>query len=126
MAEKLDDLWIDGPDDIANAPALDGLREGFIGCPIWWLQRVASVVNTKEQLIVALYLWRRRVVCGDHKTFNVPNDELNVWGISRFIKYRTIDMLAVAGVIKINRPRKSGKSVTSVTILVDKPRSKKR
>jgi hypothetical protein len=127
----MSDLWIDGPDDIASAETLDeyqSSKDGFVGCPVWWLQHVMSVVNTKEQLVVAIYLWRRRVVCGNHKTFDVPNGELKIWGISRHIKYRTLDMLAAAGVIKINQARKSkwkGKSATSITILADKPRSKK-
>jgi hypothetical protein len=127
----MSDLWIDGPDDIASAKTLDeyqSSKDGFVGCPVWWLQHVMSVVNTKEQLVVAIYLWRRRVVCGNHKTFDVPNGELKIWGISRHIKYRTLDMLAAAGVIKINQARKSkwkGKSATSITILADKPRSKK-
>jgi hypothetical protein len=59
---------------------------------------------------------------------NGRNGELKIWGISRHIKYRTLDMLAAAGVIKINPARKSkwkGKSATSITILADKPRSKK-
>lgn len=131
MGEKLDNLWIDGPDLITDAPALDKQSEGnFCGAPVWWWQRVASVVNTKEQLIVAIYLWRRRSVCGHRNTFDVPNGELQIfWGISRHIKYRTLDMLAAAGLIKINPPRKNkgkGKLPTSVTILAKEPKSGKR
>jgi hypothetical protein len=69
----MSDLWIAGPDDIASAETLDeyqSSKDGFVGCPVWWLQHVMSVVNTKEQLVVAIYLWRRRVVCGNHKTFD--------------------------------------------------------
>jgi hypothetical protein len=129
VVEGMDDLWVDGPDPLADTPALDDPRGGFIGCPVWWLQRVASAVNTKNRLIVALYLWRRRAVCGHRNTFDVPNGELQVWGISRHTKYQTFDMLATAGLIKINPTRKTkwkGKLPTSITILVGKPRSKKR
>ena len=131
MPEKTDDLWTDGPDYIANAPTMpDELEGNFCGGPIWWWQRVASVVNTKEQLIVAIYLWRRRSVCGHRNTFDVPNGELQIfWGISRHVKYRTLDMLAAAGLIKINPLRKNkgrGKLPTSITILAKELKSKKR
>jgi hypothetical protein len=129
----MDNLWIDGPDDIANVKAhkQQSLEDCFVGCPVWWLQCVMPVVDSKEQLVVALYLWRRRVVCGNHKTFDVPNGELKTWGIGRGVKYRTLDLLATAGVIKINLPTRRrdvrmskskgrGKSATSITILVER------
>jgi hypothetical protein len=124
----MSDLWINGPDDIANVKMIDqSSKDSFMGFPVWWLLHVMSVVNTKEQLVVALCLWRRRAVCGNHKTFEVPNGELQVWGISRHIKYRTLKKLAAADVIKINPARKNkwkGDLATSITILADKPKSK--
>jgi hypothetical protein len=94
----------------------------FIGCPVWWLCRVLPAVKSKHQLVVALYLWRRRVVRGNRNTFDVPNNELRSWGISRKVKYQTLDWLAAAGVIKINC---KGKKALTVTILFNKPRKKK-
>ena len=126
MAEKADDLWIGGPDDIANAPAPKQQRppdEHLIGCPIWWLQCVLPVVGSKNQLVVAIYLWRRRIVCGDRKTFDVPNGELKSLGISRQTKYQTLVLLEAAGVIRIKR---SGKKALTVTILSKEPPRRKR
>jgi hypothetical protein len=114
-----EDLWIDGPDDIAIAPEQQcASDERLIGCPVWWLQRVLPVVGSKNQLAVALYLWRRRVICGNHRTFDVPNGELKSWGISRKTKYQTLDRLAAAGLIRINR---KGKEALTATILLKKP-----
>jgi hypothetical protein len=122
VAEKMDDLWIGGPDPLADAPTPKQRRkpnEHLIGCPIWWLQRVLPVVSSKNQLVVAIYLWRRRVVCGDHKTFDVPNGELKSLGISRKVKYQTFDLLEQAGVIGIKR---KGREALTVTILSKRPR----
>jgi hypothetical protein len=111
----MDKLWSDGPDDIANAPALKQRpNEHLIGCPIWWLQRVLPVVSSKNQLVVAIYLWRRRIVCGGRKTFDVPNNELKSLGISRQTKYQTLVRLEAAGAIRIKR---KGKEALTVTIL---------
>jgi hypothetical protein len=94
----------------------------FIGCPVWWLRHVLPVVRSKYQLAVALYLWRRRIVCGNHKTFDVPNNELKSWGVSRKVKYQTLDRLAVAGVIKVSR---KGRGAPTVTILSKESKRKK-
>jgi hypothetical protein len=112
----MDKLWSDGPDDIANAPALKQRtpNEHFIGCPIWWLQRVLPVVSSKNQLVVAIYLCRRQAVCGARRTFDVPNSELKSLGISRQTKYQTLVRLEAAGVIRIKR---KGKGALTVTIL---------
>lgn len=97
-------------------------KDKLIGCPWWWLQCVLPVVKSKDQLAVAIYLWRRRIVRGNRKMFDVPNVELLTLKISRKTKYRTLDLLAAAGLIKINRS--SAKAAPVVTILAEKPRSK--
>jgi hypothetical protein len=112
--KRLDELMAAAPEQ-RRAP-----DEHFIGCPVWWLQRVLPVVESKNQLVVALYLWRRRIVCGNHETFDVPNGELKRWGISRKVKYQALDRLAASGVIRINR---KGKAALTVTIFPKKPRS---
>jgi hypothetical protein len=88
--------------------------DNFVGCPVWWLKAVLPLVRTKSQFVVAIYLWRRRVVCGNRATFEVPNGELAAWGINRRIKYRTVAILEAAGVIKVGR---RGKEALTVTIL---------
>jgi hypothetical protein len=122
--EDLKDLWVetDGdPLDVVPTTS-ESVDERFFGCPVWWLQRVLPVVKSPHQLVVAIYLWRRRVVCGNHKTFGVPNSELKSWGISRYAKYRTLKQLASAGIIKASF---RGKEASGVTILVKQPRSER-
>ena len=63
MAEKVDDLWIDGPDGIANAPALPKrqIRRSpsldvagtprHIGCPMDWLKWVYPVARNHRFFI---------------------------------------------------------------------------
>jgi hypothetical protein len=34
-----------------------------IGCPLGWLKRVLPLMETKEQLAIALWLQRRRAIC---------------------------------------------------------------
>jgi hypothetical protein len=120
----MDELWTDGPDSLADAsaPKQRAPNEHLIGCPIWWLQRVLPVVSSKNQLVVAIYLWRRWVVCRYRKTFDVPNGELKSLGISRRTKYQTLARLEAAGVIKI---RRKGRQALTVTILSKEPRRRK-
>jgi len=86
----------------------------LIGCPLWWFRAVYPVVCSKAELAVAIYLCRRRITSGKRKTFNVPNGELKSWGISRKVKYRTLDRLAAAGLIRLDR---RGREALTVTIL---------
>jgi hypothetical protein len=97
-------------------------KNQIIGCPIWWLQCVLPVVHSKCQLVVAIYLWRRRIVCGGGDTFDVPNKGRNglaELGISRKAKYRTLELLAAAGLIRI--AKRSAKTAPMVTILAKNP-----
>jgi hypothetical protein len=94
-----------------------------IGCPLWWLQCVLPVVKSKQQLAVAIYFWRRWIVCGKRKIFDVPNGELKALKISRQTKYRTAELLAAAGLMGIHRG--SIKDALALTILAEAPRSKR-
>jgi hypothetical protein len=73
----------------------------FIGCPVPWLAWLAPLVKSKEQLIVALYVYRRCCI-GRSDTVTVPNDELEQLGISRFGKYRVLIMLEQAGILTVH------------------------
>jgi hypothetical protein len=128
FAGRLDELRQQG--DVAPAqPAAKPRRRSagkspedrLIGCPVWWLQLVLPVVATKEQLVVAIYLWRRRIVCA-REPFDVPNGELRAWGVSRRSKYPTLGRMAAAGLIKV--AQRSAKTAPQVTILAEKPRRK--
>lgn len=83
------------------------------GCPLWWFTAVYPIVHNKAELAVAIYLWRRRKVTGNHKTFSVPNGELKSWGIPRKAKYRALNQLVAAGLITVGR---RGKRALTVTI----------
>jgi hypothetical protein len=74
-----------------------------IGCPVAWLRRVLPLVRSKEQLAIALWLYRRSTVCGGG-WFNAPNAELERdLGLSRHTKYRAMDALEEAGVVELTR-----------------------
>jgi hypothetical protein len=72
----------------------------FIGCPLPWLARVLPVVNSKDQLVVALYVYSRCEAYGS-KTVPVPNYQLAQLGISRQTKYRAVQHLQQAGALKV-------------------------
>jgi hypothetical protein len=38
-------------------------RADLIGCPLVWFKRVIPILKTKEQLAIALWLYRRHSVC---------------------------------------------------------------
>ena len=97
--------------------------DSFVGCPVSWLTRVLPVVKSSKQLAVAIWLWRRRVVCGNGDTFSAPNGELEGWKISRQVKYQTLKLLSAAGVITTEC---KGKKAPQVTILAPKRRGKGR
>jgi hypothetical protein len=86
----------------------------LLGCPLEWAKRVLTVVQSKEQLAVAIWLHRRRAVC-KRELFDVPNATLREeLGLNRFIKYRALRHLEKAGVIALIR---KGKSAIQVQIL---------
>ena len=86
----------------------------YIGCPIAWLKRVIPLVESKEQLAFALWLHRRRAICGKD-WFTTPNRELyEELGVTRFTKYRALRLLEVAGAVAVIR---KGKSTALVKLL---------
>jgi hypothetical protein len=106
-----DELWIKGPDDLAVEPARRSRvatdMSRHIGCPLWWFQLVFPVVCGKNELAVALYIYRLRTVRRS-RTIVVTNERLLAeLGINRFAKYRALQRLAKAGIITIKRCGKS-------------------
>ena len=77
------------------------LSAQYVGCPLKWLQWVAPLTKSKQQLLVALYLYRRCHVCHS-RTVDVPTRDLaENWGISRTTKYRVLSHFEQAGVIAV-------------------------
>jgi hypothetical protein len=85
-----------------------------IGCPVAWLKRVLPLLQTKDQLAVALWLHRRRAICGS-ELFTVPNEKLQAeLGLSRKVKYRALRHLEKAGIVTLVH---NGKHAIQVKIL---------
>jgi hypothetical protein len=80
----------------------------FIGCPVSWFQWVVPLVKSKEQLIVALWLYRQSRICGS-PTVTVPTKGLQHLGIGRWAKYKLLPALQQAGVLTIER--RSGRAI---------------
>jgi hypothetical protein len=75
-------------------------RVGYIGFPVSWLKQVLPVVASKEQLVVALLVFRRLRY---DKPVPIPNDEISELGIDRHIKYHTLVALERAGLVELER-----------------------
>jgi hypothetical protein len=105
----MDNLWVDGPDDIANAPTpkrsrVDTDPSRHIGCPLWWFKLVFPIVHGKNELAVALYIYRLRSVQHRSSVLTITNERLLAeLGINRFAKYRALRRLADAKVIAIKQ-----------------------
>jgi hypothetical protein len=90
----------------------DGSRH--LGCPLGWATRVNKVVKSQDQLMVAIWLHRRRAI-SRRDLFSVPNRELeSELEVDRNVKYRTLRHLEKAGAIDIVR---DGKHAVRVRIL---------
>ena len=74
-------------------------RIRYIGSSFEWLKQVLPYIKTRNQLLVALLLYRRMKVCGS-KTFSFWNNELEQLGIDRYAKSRVLAKLEQAGIIK--------------------------
>ena len=113
---SLDDLWLGGSeDDLANAtlpnrrPSENSFRH--IGCPLAWFKRVFPIVRGKNELAIALYIYRLRAV-RRLRTVAVSNAPLLAeLGIDRFAKYRALRRLAEAGVITLKRDNKKATKI---------------
>jgi hypothetical protein len=110
MSKGMDDLWSNEPGDSLDGGERDDTRH--IGCLIKWLKLVLPVIRSKNELVVALYLYRLQVVRRS-KTISVSNEWLrDVFGIARFVKYRALERLMKAGLVKVERRNKAALKVT--------------
>jgi hypothetical protein len=82
-----------------------------IGCPLSWFKRVFSLVRGKNELAVALYIYRLRTV-QRRRVLTVSNIPLLVeLGIDRYAKYRALRRLAGGGVITIQQSNKRATTI---------------
>lgn len=97
------DIFVDG--DSLEDPHWWKMRKPkrssrLIGCPVSWFAWVFPLVKSKEQLAVALYLYRRCCICNSH-TVTVPSNEITeLLNFSRWGKYRTLLALEQAGILR--------------------------
>jgi hypothetical protein len=99
-----------------EAPKRRRQRREHIGCPLKWLRRISPLVKTKEQLMVALWLHRRRAVCRSD-LFTVPNDTLEKeLGLSRYVKYKALRHLEMAKIITVVHNGKNSLAVRFLNI----------
>jgi hypothetical protein len=104
---------IDGTPKNLRQPARDP-RDGarHIGCPLSWFRLVLPVVHGKNELAVAQYIYRLRVIRRS-RTVTVSNTRLMAeLGINRYIKYRALKRLAKAKIITIKNCNKEAPEVT--------------
>ena len=104
---KGEDLFLEGDDFTNVQPAVaipEGRRRdgGHIGCPLSWFKLVFPIVRGKNELAVALHIYRLRVIRRS-RTIAVSNTLLAELGIDRFAKYRALRRLAEAGIITVKR-----------------------
>jgi hypothetical protein len=103
------DLFVDGEDPFEDPshrrktkPTRLKRSSRIIGCSMPWFVWMFPLVKSKEQLALALYLYRRCCVCG-YDTVTVPTDELVELGLGRWGKYRLLISLEQAGVLRVKQ-----------------------
>jgi hypothetical protein len=103
----MSDLWDDLDAKSAHRrPARSATAARHIGCPLSWFKRVFPIVRGKNELAVALFLYRQRVVQRS-RTVVLSNARLATeLGINRQAKYRALRRLAEAGLITIRHHNK--------------------
>ena len=112
------ELFADGGDPLGGDPHWRKgrkLKRGgrHMGCSLPWFVWVIPLVQSKEQLGLALYLYRRCFICKSD-TVTVPNNELrDLMDISRFGKCRMLKSMEEAGVLQI---LENGQQTTKVRL----------
>jgi hypothetical protein len=87
-----------------------------IGCPFWWFRLALAAVKSKDQLAIALYIYRRSAVCKS-ATVKITNEKLlEDLGLGRGAKYRTLKCLAAAKLISYEV---HGREATLITIVAN-------
>jgi hypothetical protein len=114
-----DDLFIDGGDPLDDphwqkTKTTKLRRSGrHMGCPLPWFVWVFPLVQSKEQLGLAFYLYRRCCICRSD-TVTVPNNEIrDLMDVSRFGKCRMLKSMEEAGILRIEE---NGRQTTKVRL----------
>ena len=118
MTDDLDNIWVGGEaDDLADVPAgavKPAKRDAFFGAPLWWIKRVAPLARGKSELLVAILLWRLRIVNKSRTVVLTNTRLLTDLGVGRSAKYRMLQQLEAAGLVRVARRGKASPRVTFV------------
>jgi hypothetical protein len=116
-----DDLFIDGEgdplgEDLQRHKSKKPKRrrtERLVGCPAAWFAWMFPLATSKEQVGLALYLYRRCCVCNSD-TVTVPTHEVTeLLDLSRWGKYRALLGLEKIGILQ---RQKNGAGTTKVRV----------
>jgi hypothetical protein len=88
-------------------------QKTHIGCPVEWFIWVIELVTSKEQLVLALYLYRRACILRS-ATVTVPSGELATFGFGRWSKYRLLVALEEHGIVRVEQRNGRSLKVTLV------------
>lgn len=110
--DNQDGLWLDEtPADLlaweeAERRARDRacgiyyFAEGYLTCPMWWVNAVLAVMHSPQQMAVGLLLYGH--IRAD-RFAPVPNRMFEALRITRKRKYRALALLEDAGLIEVER-----------------------
>jgi DNA-binding transcriptional ArsR family regulator len=104
---------IGGPSTTEGPRRRSRTREAdpFVIVPIRDLTSGAGVLDSAGEMLVWLYVLRERRMKGS-KPVAVTNAGLAAWGVDRRTKYRTLEKLENAGLIRVERRGKSSPLVS--------------
>jgi hypothetical protein len=111
-----DDFWVEGQGDdlISRSPhrrPRSAADSRHIGCPLSWFRLVLPIVRGKNELAVALFIYRQRAI-RKSRTVVISNTELSELGIDRYAKYRALKRLAATGILTVNHHNKRALKIT--------------
>jgi hypothetical protein len=84
-----------------------------IGCPLAFIADVCGLTRGRHTLVVALYIYRRTVVCKS-RTVTLPGDDLAELGISRGRKQEALARLDAAKLVRVENATGLSARVTLV------------
>jgi CRP-like cAMP-binding protein len=104
--DQTDDLDVQKIRRRAARVGADDTGQRHIGCPLWWFKLVFPIVRGKNELAVALCLYRLRTIRHSRTVMISNMGLLSELGVDRYAKYRALHRLADAGIIRVRHLNK--------------------
>jgi hypothetical protein len=85
-------------------------KDTFAMVPLQWAAKMTAATETPKAMVGVWLLyraWQKK-----SPTFDVPNEALAAFGISRKVKYRALEQFEAAGLIKVERRHRKTLRVT--------------